>query len=109
MRHLESHRGKVKCVAYAPDGQTLASGSSGKIIKLWDVRSGKARATLRGFDYPAASLTFHPDGRTQASGHSGGWGPPGVIHLWDVSGQERTTLRGYPRPSWITALAFSPD
>src|SRR3954451_13963128 len=98
MRRLEGHRGKVKCVAYAPDGQTLASGSSGKIIKLWDIRSGKARATLRGFDYPALCLAFSPDGRTLPSGHSDRWGLPGVVRLWDVSnGREQTTLRGYPR------------
>src|SRR4051794_37194780 len=77
MRRLEGHRGKVLCVAYAPDGQTLASGSSGKIIKLWDVRAGKARATLRGFDYAAVCVAFHPDGRTLASGHMGGWAPLG--------------------------------
>src|SRR4051812_34206237 len=108
MRRLEGHRGKVRCVAYAPDGQTLASGSSGKIIKLWDVRSGKARATLRGLDYAAVCMAFHPDGRTLASGDSGGWGPPGVVRLWDVaSGRERSPLRGSTRPSWITAVAFS--
>src|SRR3954453_10828927 len=78
MRRLEGHRGKVRCVAYAPDGQTLASGSSGKIIKLWDVHTGKARATLRGFDYAAFCLAFRPDGRTLTSGHSAGWGAPGA-------------------------------
>ena len=110
MRRLEGHRGKVLCVAYAPDGQTLASGSSGKIIKLWDVRTGKARATLRGFDYAAFCLAFSPDGGTLASGHSAGWRAPGVVRLWDVAGgREPTSLAGFSRHSWLRAVAFSPD
>jgi WD40 repeat protein len=34
---LEGHEGKVKCLAYAPDGSLLASGGYDRTLRLWDV------------------------------------------------------------------------
>jgi WD40 repeat protein len=34
---LEGHAGKVKCLAYAPDGTRLASGGYDQTVRLWDV------------------------------------------------------------------------
>ena len=43
-----THGGPVSCVAFSPDGKTLASGEDDKTIKLWDVATGKVQATLKG-------------------------------------------------------------
>ncbi|TAF50762.1 MAG: hypothetical protein EAZ61_11995 [Oscillatoriales cyanobacterium] len=37
-QRLEGHRDSVNAVVYSPDGQTLASASADKSVKLWDVR-----------------------------------------------------------------------
>jgi hypothetical protein len=62
------HADDVLCVAFAPDGKTLASGSKDTTIKLWDVASEKVTATFKGDGRPVNSVAFSPDGKTLASG-----------------------------------------
>jgi WD40 repeat protein len=45
---LSGHVEYIWSVAYSPDGRTLASGSWDRTIKLWQVATGKVRATLEG-------------------------------------------------------------
>jgi WD40 repeat protein len=34
---LSGHAGKVKCLAYSPDGTLLASGAHDRTVRLWEV------------------------------------------------------------------------
>jgi WD40 repeat protein len=43
-----SHAGEVSSVAFNPDGRTIASGSGGSAIKVWDALNGKVLRTLTG-------------------------------------------------------------
>src|SRR5262249_40027440 len=45
---LSAHQGGVNCVAFAPDGQTLATGGEDWAVRLWSFPSGKAQAILTG-------------------------------------------------------------
>jgi len=106
VRVLNGHTFWVACVAFSPNGRTLASGSYDKTIKLWDVASGTEIQTLYGHSKTVRSIAFSPDGHTIASGS---WDE--TVKLWDVAnGTEIMTFD----ESWylgadILSVAFSPD
>ena len=43
---LEGHTDELWVVTFSPDGQTLASSSTGDYVRLWAVLSGKEQAHL---------------------------------------------------------------
>ena len=75
------------CVAFSPDGKTVASASRDPSAKLWDVATGKERATLKGLTRAAYSVAFSPDGKILAS--AGGSvvddGETAELKVWDVA------------------------
>jgi WD40 repeat protein/tRNA A-37 threonylcarbamoyl transferase component Bud32 len=66
-------------VALSPDGRMLAVGGFGRVVRLWDVRTGKLVHELHQGGNGAFDLEFSPDGRTLAVS---GFEP--VASLWDV-------------------------
>ncbi len=100
---LEGHTDLVWSVAFSPNGQTLASGSQDRTIRLWNPNNGNLKRTLTGHRDAVNSVAFSPDGRTLASGS---W--DGTIRLWNPNnGNLKRTLSGHT--DGISFIAFSPD
>jgi WD40 repeat protein len=73
------HSERVYCVAFSPDGKTLASGSVNRQVNLWQVGETELSNYLKGHTKFVWSLAFAPDGRTLAS-TSG----DGNLFIWDL-------------------------
>jgi WD40 repeat protein len=88
----------------SPSGDRLATVESDpRAIRITDVTTGAAVATLRGHEGPVSVLAYSPDGKRLASGSV-----DGTIRLWEpTSGKAVDTLRGHERP--IEWLSYSPD
>jgi WD40 repeat protein len=63
LKRLE-HPDRVSCVAFSPNGKTLATGCSDKHARIWDVETGKPIG--KSLEHPAGivQVQFSPDGRT---------------------------------------------
>jgi len=105
---LAGHTNTVMCAAFSPDGNTLATGSHDRTVRLWEVNDQKGVATLTNA-FPVGSIAFSPDGRTLIVGGSSWYfleGDRAGLQFWDVESRKATgTIAG--DPSEIVELALS--
>ena len=91
-------------VAFAPDGQTLASGDSNGTIRLWSVKTGAQLAHHTGDGQPALGLVHSPDGEMLADGSGSG------VRLWDAHTASSLGTLSEPRGlTFVYGVAFSRD
>jgi WD40 repeat protein len=107
VRTFTGHTGDVTSVAISPDGRTALSGSHDKMLKLWDVTSGRELRTFTGHMGDVTSVAFSPDVRTALSG-SETLSDRGELKLWDItSGRELRSFTDHTDN--VNSVAISPD
>jgi hypothetical protein len=100
---LSGHTNPVGTLAISPDSKLLASGSTDKTLKLWNLEPGILRQTLSGHGSAVWAVAFSSDGQLLASGSG-----DKTIKLWQAAdGQLLNTLIGHQDTVW--AVAFSSD
>jgi len=93
----------VSSVGFAPDGKTVAAGTRGGAVWIWETTTGKQVHVLKGHQAAVTAVAFAPDGKSLVSTST-----DATVRLWDVgTGKELHTLRGHK--GHITSLAFAPD
>jgi WD40 repeat protein len=101
-RVLKGHSDFVTSVAASRDGRLLATVSSDKTVKIWDVRSGKAVRTMKGHGSVIWSVAISPDGKRVASG-----GLDRSLRIWDVASGK--LLKTIVHRGSISSVEFSPS
>ncbi len=100
---IGSESGGVLALAFAPDGRTLVSGGKSRVIRIWEVLSGKERKSFGGHPGWVRALAYSPDGKMLASG-----GADGSVRIWDaLTGREMVEFVGHRGA--VAAIAFTPD
>ncbi len=102
-------QGRVKCLAWSPDGKKLASASGDGTIGVWKAETGHKELLIgvaslnpRRED-EVSSVTWSPDGQRLASA-----GQDGTVKIWEwPTGKELLSLRGHQ--NGVFSVAWSPD
>jgi WD40 repeat protein len=87
-------------VAFAPDGQTLASGGADKSVWLWQVSTGTCVAVLEGHLGSVFAVCFAPNGKYLVAA-----GSAGRLQFWDVEKGETFLYRySFGPGAWLDLL-----
>lgn len=118
MLETGGHLAAVKSLVFTGDGKRIISAGDDKVIRIWDLESGKTVGAIRGYVGPGPegqiyALALSPDGNWLAAA---GWmtsacsQPCNDIRIFDLSSDQfelKALLRGHI--DTISSLAFSPD
>jgi len=103
------HKALIRDIVFTPDGRSLVSASNDKLIRVWNLKTGRTERTLRGqigegHEEKIYAMALSPYGRWLAAG---GWTSGDEIRLYNFhTGKLVALLSGHTNV--VNGLAFSP-
>lgn len=99
-RTLNGHTKAIRCLAFSPDGQSVASGASDGRCVVWNMKSGEVVYTIETKSEAVMAVAFSPDGKLLATGDK-----TNHLKLWDSnSGKLKQSLEGHTSTRWVHNL-----
>lgn len=94
----------VRCIAFSPGGESLASGSDDGKIKIWDAKERKLEYTIMAGKGAIRAIAFSPDGRFLASA-----GDDKAVRIWCLNaGKYVKCMEFNNHKAAVLSIAFSP-
>lgn len=102
-RTLAAHKDSILDMKFSPSHKLLATTGYDRLIKLWDVETGKELRTLKDHSDAVYGLAFSPDGLLLASA-----GADRAVKVWDLAtGTRLYTLAD--ATDWLYAITWRAD
>src|SRR5262249_45499676 len=89
-------------VAFSGDGKLLVAGGKDRVLRVWEVATGKALAPGGGHAHRVVALHYAADGKTLTSA-----GRDGTVRTWDVASGKQ--VRSRERPAECATACFTAD
>ncbi len=91
----EVHSDTVLDMAFSPSGEQLATCGADKLVRVFDLATGKQRWALEGHTHHVLSVAWQDSGNVLASASA-----DGTVKIWStITGEQQRTVAVSPRRS----------
>ncbi len=99
------HQESINAMALSPNEKYLLTGGGDRLLKIWDIKTGKELKTIKGHEREIEAVNFSSDGKYFISASDDNR----VIKIWITESGRLIRNIKYTHRTSINAITFSPD